>query len=120
MSGQIDDPRLDLARQKAEYAAQSESAAFNNLARTARRYVSDSGFGRYLNELWRKIHGILYRQDWFVVGLFRDVVRNPGDFSDQGKFTALKARGMKCIDDGDIEGLRGVISELAGLMKNAS
>lgn len=178
MSGQIDDPRLDLARQKAEnaagidsflvpdeesmqeayndlyearkilsgirkdharevnlmdlescteyfsrhaaeYATQSESAAFNNLARTARRYASDSGFERYLNELWRKTYSILYRQDWFVMGLFRDSVKNPKDYRDEGKFAALKARGMKCIDDGDIDSLRGVVQELFGLMKSA-
>ena len=47
----------------AKYASESESASFNNLARTTRRSVKDSSFERYIKELWQRADRVLVRQD---------------------------------------------------------
>ena len=102
------------------HATESEKASFNNLARTAKRFVNDPGFERYLRELWRKIHAILLRQKWFITDLFLDKIQRPNDYRDRKQFEELKARGLNCIERGDIDGLREIISGLFGIMKNVS
>ena len=102
------------------YADESEKAAFNNLSRTAQRYVNDSGFERYINDLWGKIFSVLVRQDWFVIEHFRAMIKNPGDYYDRKRFDELKNSGLKCINAGRIDELRGIIPELIAIKKNAS
>lgn len=102
------------------HATESEKASFNNLARTAQRFVNDSGFERYLRELWRKIRAILLRQEWFIIDMFRDKIQRPNDYRDRKRFDELKDQGLKCMECGDIDGLREIISGLFGIMKNVS
>ena len=102
------------------HATASENASFNNLARTAKRYVNESSFERYISELWGKVSSVLFRQDWYIIDYFRVKVKNPDDYRDRKRFEALKARGEKCIQKGDIDSLRGVIGELFDIMKNVS
>lgn len=102
------------------HAADTEKAAFNNLARTAKRYVNDSGFERYISELWGKAYGVLFRQDWYIIEYFRARVQNPSDYRDKKRFEALKAQGEKCIAKGEINTLRGILYELFEIMKNPS
>lgn len=72
------------------HATESEKASFNNLARTAKRFVNDPGFERYLRELWNKIYAILFRQEWFITDLFRDKIQRPNTGNDS---RSLKRRG---------------------------
>lgn len=102
------------------HATESEKASFNNLTRTAQRFVNDSGFERYLRELWRKIRTILLRQEWFIIDMFRNKIQHPNDYRDRKRFDELKAQGLKCMECEDIDGLREIISELFGIMKNVS
>lgn len=104
----------------AKYASESESASFNNLARTARRFVNDSSFERYIKELWQRADRVLVRQDWFIIDYFRKMTQNPEDFYDVQRFGALKSRGVQCIEKGDIDELRRVISGLIDILKNVS
>ena len=48
------------------------------------------------------------------------MTQNPEDFYDVQRFGALKSRGVQCIEKGDIDELRRVISELIDILKNVS
>lgn len=100
------------------YATESERAAFRNLSRTAQRFVNDPGFERYLRELWGKISAILFRQDWFLIDYFKNKIQRPNDYRDREYFNELRSRGLECIRRGDIDSLRGIISELSSITKD--
>ena len=107
-------------RSVAQYADTSDTAAFNNLSRTAQRLVNDPGFERYIGELWGKISNILFRQDWFVIDYFKGMIQNPYSYHDSRRFNELKNQGLKYIEQGKINELRTLIFELSGIMKTVS
>ena len=59
---------------------------------------------------------ILWRQDWFVVGMFNEMVKNPGQFTDRSKFQALQKQGEQFKQQDRIEQLRNVVFELFRLL----
>ena len=60
---EVNEMELEFTNYVAKYASESESASFNNLARTTRRSVKDSSFERYIKELWQRADRVLVRQD---------------------------------------------------------
>ena len=98
-----------------EHARDSEASVFENLARTAQRSIdrNESDFEDHLSELHGKIFGILWRQDWFVVAQFKNMVKAPYQFSDKQRFAELAEAGLGHMHSDDIDKLREVVSALA-------
>ena len=96
------------------YAKQTEEDAFDNQSLAAQRAIdrNDPDFENLLNELKKKNFAILWRQDWFVIDWFRQMVSTPYNFADSEKFTTLKRKGENCIANDKIEELREVVYRL--------
>ena len=88
-----------------QHAHPSESAAFDNLAKTAQHSIdsNDAGFENHLDELRGKNFEILWRQDWFVVGRFQHLVGSPHLFADRHRFEQLAEAGMQLMSSYGIE-----------------
>lgn len=98
-----------------QLARPSEVSAFDNLTNTAQNSIdrNDKDFEQHLAELNSKIFGILWRQDWFVIGRFKHMASSPHRFADKHQFAELIETGEQAIRSDDIEGLRVVVSQLA-------
>lgn len=109
-------------RQVREYAAATEEAAFDNLTRTTSRTINDNpeAADAYVDELWRQIYRILWRQDWHVRQLFETECEHPWRFRDKAAFSALVEEGRAALDQGNMSRLRGVVYELYQLRYSAS
>lgn len=97
-----------------ELARPSEETAFDNLARTAQRAIdrNDRDFESQLNELKSKNFEVLWRQDWFAVETFKQMVSSPHRFADPKRFEELVATGTTALQNDDSDGLRQVIGHL--------
>jgi len=100
-----------------KHARPSEASSFDNLVRTAQRSIDrgDKDFEYHCDELRGKNFEILWRQDWFVVGHFKSMVESPQRFADRAQFDKLSAEGVRCMESDDIDGLRKIVSGLAGI-----
>lgn len=111
---ELDAAKLFFDRNAREFARTSEENAFDNLVRTAQREIERNGkeFEGHLNDLRSKNTGILWRQDWFVVKMFRHMASTPYNFSDRQRFDELTAVGGQFLETDDIEQLRQVVQRL--------
>jgi molecular chaperone DnaK len=100
------------------YAAPSEAADFDNLAATARRSIDrdDADFEFYFGKLESLNFGIQWRQDWYIVELFKRWTAIPQIFADKRRFDELAVRGKELLASGDAEKLREVMMELLKLI----
>lgn len=127
-----------------QYAELSEETAFDNLVKTAQRSIdkNDSNFESYLDELRGKNFEILWRQDWFVIEQFKEMVRVPHLFHDERRFKDLAAIGVQlmrsvkmeefndlsdeevklrgALQSDDIEKLRSVVAQMSMLQINSN
>jgi molecular chaperone DnaK len=99
------------------YAKQTEEEAFDNQSQAAQRAIdrNDPDFENLLDQLKRKNFAILWRQDWFVIDWFKQMVSTPYNYADYDKFNMLMRKGENCITNDRIEELREVIRELWGI-----
>jgi molecular chaperone DnaK len=97
-----------------EHARQSEEAAYDNLARTAQRAVESNSpdFESQLDELRTKSFVILWRQDWFVIDMFKRLSRGSHMFADANEHAELAAIGMEALAANDLDKLRSVVAGL--------
>jgi molecular chaperone DnaK len=101
-----------------KYATPAEAADFANLAATAKRSIDrdDSDFEQYLGKLESTNFGIQWRQDWFIVEVFKRWTAIPQIFADRRRFDELAVEGERFISEGAAEKLRGVMMELLKLI----
>ena len=97
-----------------QYARPREENAFDNLARTAQRSIdrNDNDFESHLSELEGRNFEILWRQDWYVIVMFKQMTSLPHCFSDQARLKQLVARGNRALKNDDIDELRQVVVDL--------
>lgn len=102
-------------------ARPSEGNTLDNLFKTAQRAIdqNDRGFESYLYELKRQIFEILWRQDWFVIQRFNDMILSPHHFSSSDQFEKLTEEGKNFLENDDIDGLRQVIAQLSQIQIDA-
>ena len=117
-------------------ARPSEERAFDSLVETAQRSIdnNDNDFSDHLNELRARIFEILWRQPWFVIENFKQMVSPSHSYTDQSRFEELVTKGRQLlghnlirryeelspedkyqsafIDDGTIEELRDVVRQI--------
>jgi molecular chaperone DnaK len=105
-----------------EYAKSIDVNKFDNLVRSAQRAMetNSSDFDGYLSEMRSLNFDILWRQDWFVVNQFKNMVENPYQFSNQTEFTRLSEQGMRAIQNDDIDQLRRIVAQLAQIQIGGS
>ena len=96
------------------FASDTENQIFDNLSKTAQRSIdrNDNEFEAVLDEMKGRSAGILLKQDWFILDLYRNLVSNPAAFFDRAKFIELKRLGDMCLSRGDADRLRPIIGEL--------
>ena len=97
-----------------QYARPSEGKAFDNLVRTAQRSIdqNDNDFESHLSELRSRNFTILWRQDWFVIEVFKYKASSPQHYSDTARFKELVERGTRARSNDKIDELRQVIGLL--------
>ena len=98
----------------ANYASEAESSNFNTLVAYANKVINgdNSAFEVQLQEINSLTFKILFKQDWFIIDMFRNYTENPFMYTNLNLFNLLKAQGLLCIKNDDIEGLRSVIFAL--------
>ena len=101
-----------------QYARPSETRSFDNLAKTAQRSLdkNDPAFEQYLDELKGKNFEILWRQDWFVIERFKNMVKSPYLFTDRERFEELSEIGSQFLRDDEVDKLRQVVAYLYRIM----
>lgn len=97
-----------------EFSRPSEETAFDNLVKTAQREIEHNGaeFENHLGELKGKTFEILWRQDWFVVDRFKDMLESPHMFADQHEYEELSKSGIQYLQSDQIDELRQVVGRL--------
>lgn len=105
-----------------QYAQPAEEQSFDNLSRSAQRSIEydDSDFDDYLENMKQQNFCILFRQDWFVVDLYRSAVENPNNYIDILKYNKLKLMGDTALANDNIERLRQILVELLSIQINRS
>ena len=80
-----------------QFARPLEISAFHNLTETAQQSIdnNDDDFEDYLSELRGRNFDILWRQDWFVIERFKQMVRSSHLFADKHRFEELSNIGMQ-------------------------
>lgn len=98
-----------------QHARPSEASGFDNLVKTAQRSIdrNDKDFEYHLDELRGKNFEILWRQDWFVVERFKNMVSSPHGFSDKRRFEELAKVGEQYMRSDDIDKLREIVVQLS-------
>lgn len=97
-----------------QYARPTEAAAFDNLARTAQRSISNSSgdFEEHLDALREKNFAIMFRQDWFVIDRFKGLAESAFLFPNAETHAALVGHGTEALRASDMDRLRQVVIEL--------
>ncbi|MBQ6377155.1 MAG: Hsp70 family protein [Lachnospiraceae bacterium] len=104
-------------RQYEKYATEDEKASFDNLVESA-RYSIDMGssdFEMQLLELWRRVGNLRWKDDGHIRLLFMYYTRFFGNYSDKAAFHRLRAEGLACMENGDMDGVREVILKLSDI-----
>lgn len=97
-----------------EYAKKSEAESFDALHRTAKQNINRNSrdFEENLDEMRGYNFTILWRQDWFVVDMFKDLAKEPFAYSNQSQYETLVQQGEMCIKNDDFARLRKVVAQL--------
>ena len=119
-----------------QHARSTEEKAFDSLVETTQRSIdnNDSDFDDHLNQLRLRIFEVLWRQPWFVIEQFKQLISTPYVFTNRTRFEELAMKGKQLlesdlvrryeelspeekhqvafIDDGTIEELRDVVREM--------
>ncbi len=82
-----------------QYARPAEITAFHNLTETAQLSIdnNDNDFEDHLADLRGRNFDILWRQDWYVVQWFKQLVGSPHLFADKHRFEELSNIGTQLI-----------------------
>ncbi len=103
-------------------ARPSEISTFESLTRSAQRAI-DSKTGDFeacLDELRGKIAGILWRQDWFVVGRFKHLAEESYLFPNEAEHDEWVKTGMEALRADNLDKLREVVMHLDSIRIGSS
>jgi molecular chaperone DnaK len=105
---------LDFAEKMKPLAKPAEAAALDNATRAAKRDLPqrDGRFEQSLEVIWSIVRPILFRQDWFVLDLFRWLCERPNLFPDKAQFEQHVAVGNQAVKADDMERLREVVTAM--------
>ena len=66
----------------------------------------------------RRVGELRWRDDSYIRMLFFAMVGSPGDYTDRARFDHLKAEGLTCLENKDMDSLRNIINEIYSLRKD--
>jgi molecular chaperone DnaK len=98
-----------------EHATPAEASAFDNLARTAARALTNPAnhdFEAHLEELYSRARTILWRQEWFIIDQFQRQAKQGALSTDPQQHTRLVAAGNAALQENDTGRLRGIVVDL--------
>ena len=97
-----------------DIARPAEVETFNALRNTAQRQIERNSqeFEESLSEMRGNNFSILWRQDWFVISLFKDAINEPHRYTDRAQYEALIQSGMCYMQNDEVEQLRHVLVKL--------
>ena len=121
-----------------QHARPSEETAFDDLVETAQRSIdnNDDDFNEHLSELGRRDFEIHWRQDGFVIDVFKDLSTIPRDeFIDPDRFEMLVDIGKQLLEHPEIQEilagrreatirseavdqLRGIVAQIISILRN--
>ena len=101
-------------RKTEDKATEDEAAAFQNLVELARFSIDmgSSDFESQLSEMREIIAEIRWRQDDVIRNIFLNMTMWPGNFQDRAAFDRLRAEGLTCLENGNMQELRRVVNDL--------
>jgi molecular chaperone DnaK len=96
-------------------ATVSEINAWDNMVKLAQRSIehNDNEFESQIHEIRNIIFRVLWRQDWFVLKLFKSFAGSPFQYADRALFDNLTALGNQCLQRDEFDKLRDVVMKLA-------
>ena len=100
-----------------QYTRPIEEKDFDNLVRTAQRSIDrdDNDFESHLRKLTSRNFKILWRQDWYVMEVFKDQKSSPQFFTDEVQFKDLVTQGTHAIKNDNIDKLRQIVIRLSNI-----
>ena len=100
-----------------QYARPDEEKDFDNLVRTAQRSIDrdDNDFESHLSKLGSRNFKILWRQDWYVMEIFKNQKSSPQFFTDAVRFKDLVTQGTHTIKNDNIDELRQIVIQLSNI-----
>ena len=121
-----------------QHARPSEETAFDNLVETAQSAIdnNDDDFNEHLRELNRRDFEIHWRQDGFVIDMFKHLVTlSPDEFVDPDRFEMLIDIGNQLLEHPEIQEilagrreatikseavdqLRGIVAQIMSILRN--
>ena len=102
--------RFDNERAK---ATPGELAEFESLRENARFAMDHGGdITNQLQQIDQLVNAIRWRQDDIIRSYFRYLITTPSLFGDRAEFDRLRAQGVTLLENGDIDGLRSVVSSM--------
>ncbi len=95
----------------------TEVTAFDNLCESTQRSINNNSnaFEIQIEEIRGQIFEMLYRQDWFVIEQFKNLIKTPYAFNDATKFNQLELQGTEALKSDDIDTLRKVLGALMSI-----
>jgi len=92
-------------------ASDNEKTQFDKLVASAKRVIeqNNSEFENYMDELRRINSSILWRQDWFLIDMFKYFASSPYLFNNKARFAQLVKQGELAIQKDDMKQLDQVI-----------
>jgi len=92
-------------------ASDNEKTQFDKLVASAKRVIeqNNSEFENYMDELRRINSSILWRQDWFLIDMFKYFASSPYLFNNKARFAQLVKQGELAIQKDDMKQLNQVI-----------
>jgi molecular chaperone DnaK len=86
-------------------ASPTEISSFDNLVVSAKRVIDKDtpDFDGLLSELSKKVGSLLWKQDWFILDVFKHYTKSPFLFKDKALFKGLVARGEVALQNGVTE-----------------
>jgi molecular chaperone DnaK len=97
-----------------EFARPSEVESFEQLSRTAQRSLDrgDNDFEFHLGAMHKRNCELLWRQEWFLIDRFEELIKSPESFSNPARYRELVVSGQSAVQAKDMTRLRQVLAAL--------
>lgn len=100
-------------------ATQTEIQMFDKLKNAAHRSIENGSpdFENILQSMDEITNGILWRQDWCVINVYRALTSSPNAYTNQTMYDDAKKLGDEALERGDISSLRIIIEQLLSIRR---